>query len=128
MLAQAAVAYSRGDYEGVLRYYEPSEDVTMVIYAPGAPPGPDGKLLHFVTGIDSIRKFYLDAPMFKPGFNRPVMSFTDVRVQRLKPDLVNVVALIEMKGGDERVPRHAVTSMVLHKGTGQWRIVHDRTQ
>jgi hypothetical protein len=126
-LARAADAYSKGQREAVEANYYPSEDITMVIYAPGA-PGPDGEKHRVIRGISAIHQFYGEAPMFKPDFNRPKLSYESVSVSSLGPDLVNVVAIIGMDGGDPRVPRHAVSSMIMYRNQGRWQIVHDHTQ
>jgi len=128
MLTHTADAYARGDYERIMQHFHPSENTTLVIYAPGDGTDAHGGRHHVLRGIAAIRQFYADAPMFKEGFERPKLAYRDLVVSQLAPNLVNAIASITMEGGDSRVPRHAMASLVLYKDQGQWRVMHDHTQ
>src|SRR6266545_2110811 len=87
MLARAAKAYGDGDYEGFVTNYLPAEETTMVIYPAASGPPREGAAV-LLRGIDAIRRFYADAPMFKPEFDRPRLSYERVEVDQIAPDLV----------------------------------------
>jgi uncharacterized protein (TIGR02246 family) len=125
-LARAATAYGDGDYEAFVANYLPAEETTMVIYAPGEGPPREGTDL-VLRGVEAIRGFYADAPMFKPEFDRPRLSYERVEVDLIAPDVVKVVALMVLTGGDPRVPPAGVTSLVMRHADGRWLIVHDHT-
>lgn len=125
-LERTADAYNRGDREEVLAAYLPSDETTMVLYAAGPDAGAP-RTNHVLRGIDAVRRFYTEAPMFKPGFDRPRLTYELLHADALAPDLAYAVAAVEMQGGDERVPRHGMTSLILRRVDDRWRIVHDRT-
>jgi uncharacterized protein (TIGR02246 family) len=126
LLEQAAHAYNAGDYETFVAAYHRSGETTMITYSPGDGPVQDrGQLV--LRGDAEIRRMYAAAPMFKPGFDRPALSYELLHADLIAPDVAYVVAFAQVTGGDSRVPRQAVTSLVLRKANGTWQIIHDHT-
>ncbi|WP_062347641.1 YybH family protein [Herbidospora yilanensis] len=126
LLGEVARAYNDGDYDAYMAAYHPSEETTMVIYEPG-----EGSVLDRSTvvlrGTSRIAAFYADAPMFKPGFDRPVLTYEEVHTDLVAPDVVHTVAVATITGGDARVPATAVSSLILVRADGRWRVVHDHS-
>lgn len=125
-LDRIADAYRRGDFEAFIANYLAADDTTLVVQAPSPEPGqpPYNKVLR---GIDAIRAFYRDADIFKPDFAHPELSFDEVHVMDVAPNVANVVAICSIHSDDTRLPTGALVSLLLRNVDGRWRIIHDHT-
>jgi len=112
MMDASARAWTRGDLDGFMDSYEPGSGVTYV-----TPAG-------VVHGRDSIRARY--APRFARGAQQDSLSFENLEVDLLAPDLANVIAYYRLSRGDSTVA-HGPTSLVMRRRDGQWRIIHDHS-
>ena len=119
-------AYQRGDFAAFIANYLPAASTTLVVQAPNPDPdkGPYNKIL---IGIDAIREFYADADIFKPDFAHPRLSFDQVHVTDVAPDVVNLVAVCSIISDDVRLPDGALVSLLLRNVAGRWLIMHDHT-
>lgn len=119
-------AYRRGDFQAFIANYLPADTTTLVVQAPNPDPdkGPYNKIL---IGIDAIREFYADADIFKPDFAHPLLSFDEVHVTDVAPDVVNLVAICSITSGDIRLPSGALVSLLMRNVDGRWLIMHDHT-
>ncbi|MBV9790599.1 MAG: nuclear transport factor 2 family protein [Chloroflexi bacterium] len=119
-------AYLRGDFAAFIANYLPADTTTLVVQAPNPDPdkGPYNKVL---IGIDAIREFYADADIFKPDFAHPRLSFDEVHVTDVAPDVVNLVAICSITSDDVRLPDGALVSLLLRNVDGRWLIMHDHT-
>jgi ketosteroid isomerase-like protein len=119
-------AYKRGDFDAFIANYLPADTTTLVVQAPNPDPakGPYNKIL---LGIDAIRAFYADADIFKPDFAHPLLSFDEIHVMDVAPDVVNVVAICSIRSSDTRLPTSALVSLLMRHVDGRWLIIHDHT-
>ena len=112
MFARGAASWTRGDLDAFMSDYLPGEGTTYI--------GRDG-VLH---GPEAIRASY--APRFAPGAARDSLSFEQVEVDVLAPNVVNAIAYYVLSRGDSTVAR-GPTSLVLRRVNGRWMIVHDHS-
>lgn len=112
MMDVSARAWTRGDLNGFMDSYEPGSTITYV-----TPTG-------VVHGRDAIRARY--APRFAPGARQDSLSFENMEVDLLAPDLANVIAYYRLSRGDSTTAR-GPTSLVMRRRDGQWRIIHDHS-
>lgn len=112
MMTRSAAAWNRGDLDAFMSDYEPDNSTTYI--------GRTG-VLH---GRAAIRQVY--APRFAPGGVRDSLSFQNIEVDVLAPDVANVIAYYVLSRGDSTVAR-GPTSLVMRKSDGRWRIVHDHS-
>lgn len=110
MLARGADAWNRGDLDGFMSDYVP--DATFVTSR------------DVVRGVAAIRARY--APRFGPGGVRDSLSFQDLEVDVLGPDVANAIAYYVLMRGDS-VTARGPTSLVVRRVEGRWRIVHDHS-
>lgn len=108
----SARAWTRGDLDGFMDSYEPGDDVTFV-----TPTG-------VVHGRDAIRARY--APRFARGARPDSLSFENVEVDLMAPDVANVIAYYRLSRGDSTTA-HGPTTVVMRRRDGQWRIIHDHS-
>jgi ketosteroid isomerase-like protein len=66
------------------------------------------------------------APRFAPGGTRDSLSFRDLQVDVLAPNVVNAIARYVLMRGDS-VTGEGPTSLVMRRAGGRWRIVHDHS-
>ncbi|MCT9933567.1 nuclear transport factor 2 family protein [Planotetraspora sp. A-T 1434] len=125
-LHEVAEAYNTGDYEAYMAAYLPSEETTMVIYEPGDGPVQDRETV-VLRGTSRIARFYAEAPMFKPGFDRPTLTYEQLHTDVVGTGTLHTVALAGISGGDTRVPAQAVSSLILVRDGGLLRIAHDHS-
>ncbi|MFC4592050.1 nuclear transport factor 2 family protein [Sphaerisporangium corydalis] len=126
MLDEAATAYNDGDYEAFVAAYLPSPETTLIAYEPGEGPVADrGRLV--LRGSDAIRAHYAEAPMFDADFKRPTLSYDLLHADLVSPEMAHVVAFAQLSGGDDRVPKQAISSLILRREKTRWRITHDHT-
>ena len=117
MLDQSAAAWNRGDLDSFMQFYAPGEGTTFV--------GRRG----IVRGPAEIRAGY--AARFTPGAARGTLHFEQLEVDRLAPDVANVIAYYVLTqrtaaGTDSTVAR-GPTSLVVRKLGGAWKIIHDHS-
>jgi uncharacterized protein (TIGR02246 family) len=112
MMDASARAWTRGDLDGFMDSYEPGSAITYV-----TPAG-------VVHGRDAIRARY--APRFARGARQDSLSFENMEVDLLAPDLANVIAYYRLSRGDSTTAR-GPTSLVMRRRDGQWRIIHDHS-
>ena len=112
MMARSATNWNRGDLDAFVDDYEDSNATTFV--------GRTG-VLH---GRAAIRGVY--ASRFAPGGTRDSLSFRDLQVDVLAPNVVNAIATYVLMRGDS-VTAHGPTSLVMRRTDGRWRIVHDHS-
>jgi len=110
MLDHGALAWNSGDLDGFMSDYFP--EATFVT-AGGV-----------VRGVPAIRSRY--APRFGPGGVRDSLSFRDIEVDLLGPDVANAIAYYVLMRGDS-VTATGPTSLVVRREAGRWRIVHDHS-
>jgi len=112
MMDASARAWTKGDLDGFMDSYEPGSAITYVT--------PSG----VVHGRDAIRARY--APRFARGARQDSLSFENLEVDLLAPDLANVIAYYRLSRGDSTTAR-GPTSLVMRRRNGQWRIIHDHS-
>ena len=117
MMARSAVAWNRGDLDAFMEDYAPGDGTTYV--------GSRGIL----RGPAAIRAAY--APRFAAGVRRGTLRFEGLEVDVLAPGVVNAIATYVLTdrtaaGADTTIGR-GPTSLVMRKGDGRWRIVHDHS-
>lgn len=112
MMARSATAWNTGDLDAFVSYYEPGVTTTFV--------GRHG----VVRGRAAIREVY--APRFAPGGVRDSLSFENVDVDLLAPDVASVLAYYRLMRGDSTTAR-GPTSLVMRRTSGNWLIVHDHS-
>jgi len=112
MMQHSAARWNAGDLAGFMEDYMPGAGTTYI--------GRRG----VVRGPEAIRAGY--APRFAPGGVHDSLSFEDVEVDLLAPDLTNTIAYYVLMRGDSVVAR-GPTSLVMKKVGGRWRIVHDHS-
>lgn len=112
MMQQSARAWTRGDLDAFMDSYEASNSITFVT-ARGV-----------VHGRGAIRDRY--APRFVPGAMHDSLSFEDVEIDLLSPDVANVIAYYRLTRGDSTTAR-GPTTVVVRRRDGKWRIIHDHS-
>lgn len=112
MMDSSARAWNRGDLDGFITSYDQAPTTTFVTPT---------RVIH---GVQSIRALY--APHFAPGGVRDSLSFEQVEVDLLAPDVANVIAYYRLSRGDSTTAR-GPTSLVMRRRAGAWRIVHDHS-
>jgi uncharacterized protein (TIGR02246 family) len=112
MMQESARAWTRGDLEGFMASYEDSPATTYVT----------PKLV--VHGRDAIRDRY--APRFVPGARHDALTFENVEVDLLAPDIANVIGYYRLIRGDSTTA-YGPTSLVMRRRDGKWRIIHDHS-
>jgi hypothetical protein len=112
MLATSAKAWNRGDLDAFMADYYPGERTSYVT---------SRGLIHDPT---RIRERY--APRFAPGGVHDSLSFENVEVDPLAPDVVHVIAWYVLSRADSTVAR-GPTSLVMLRQDGRLRIVHDHS-
>lgn len=112
MMQESARAWTRGDLDGFMASYEDSPSTTYVT----------PKLV--VHGRDAIRDRY--APRFVPGARHDALTFENVEIDLLAPDVANVIAYYRLIRGDSTTA-YGPTSLVMRRRDGKWRIVHDHS-
>ena len=112
MMARSATNWNRGDLDAFVDDYEDANGTTFVAR---------NGVLH---GRAAIRGVY--APRFAPGGTRDSLSFRDLQVDVLAPNVVNAIATYVLMRGDS-VTAHGPTSLVMRRTGGRWRIVHDHS-
>jgi ketosteroid isomerase-like protein len=112
MMNASAARWNAGDLHGFMQDYMPGPGTTYI--------GRRG----VVRGPDAIEAGY--APRFLPGAMHDSLSFEDVEVDLLAPDLTNTIAWYVLMRGDSLVAR-GPTSLVMRRVNGRWRIVHDHS-
>jgi len=110
MLDHGARAWNRGDLDEFLSDYEP--DATFVTSR------------GVLRGVAEIRARY--APRFGSGGVRDSLSFRDIEVDLLGPDVANAIAFYVLMRGDS-VTSSGPTSLVVRRAGGRWRIAHDHS-
>lgn len=112
MLATSAKAWNRGNLDAFMSDYYPGERTSYVT---------SRGLIHDPA---RIRERY--APRFAPGGVHDSLSFENVEVDPLAPDVVHVIAWYVLSRGDSTVAR-GPTSLVMLRHDGRLRIVHDHS-
>ncbi len=126
-LDRATAAYNAGDYDAFVAVYSSDPEASMIVDAPALEPTEYGTV-HLVRGGEAIRALYAAAPLFQEGFARPTLSYAGVQVHLLATDLAWVAAVCVISGGDARVPRRALTTLVMRRVNGRWLVLHDHTR
>jgi ketosteroid isomerase-like protein len=112
MLVESAAEWNRGDLDGFMNDYMPSENTTFV--------GSRG----LIVGIDSIRARY--APLFEPGARRDSLRFEDMRVRRLAAvDALATARWILYRG--DTITASGPFTLVLRRTSAGWKIIHDHS-
>jgi uncharacterized protein (TIGR02246 family) len=116
MLRRAAVDWNRGDLDGFMSDYLPSDSTTYI----------GGRGL--VRGPSAIRASY--ARLFTGEMVRDSLSFVILDVDPVAPDVANLIAqyiLARRVGGRDSVTARGPTSLLVRRVDGRWRIVHDHS-
>jgi len=116
MLRRAAVDWNRGDLDGFMSDYLPSDSTTYV----------GGRGL--VRGPAAIRASY--ARLFTGEIQRDSLSFVVLDVDPVAPDAANLIAqyiLTRRAAGRDSVTARGPTSLLVRRVDGRWRIVHDHS-
>lgn len=113
MMDASAQAWNRGDLDAFVADYVPGEGTTFVGSA-GIQRGPE-----------KIKERYRTT-YFAPGKSRDSLSFKDVEVHPLAPDVAQVIAWYVLSRKDSTVAT-GPTSLVMLKQDGKWRIKHDHS-
>jgi len=112
MMQKSARDWTRGDLDAFMDSYEAGNTTTFVT--------PQG----VVHGRDAIRDRY--APRFVPGARHDALSFENIEVDLVAPDVANVIAFYRLTRGDSTTAR-GPTSLVMRRHDGRWRILHDHS-
>lgn len=110
MMDSSAMAWNRGDLEAFVADY--TDDATYI--------GSRG----LVRGRTAIGAAY--APRFQRGVQRDSLSFREIEVDLLAPNVANVIATYVLMRGDS-VTSRGPTSLVMRRFGGRWRIAHDHS-
>jgi ketosteroid isomerase-like protein len=112
MLIESTAEWNRGDLDGFMDDYLPSENTTFV--------GSRG----LIVGTDSIRARY--APLFGPDARRDSLRFEDIRVRRLAAvDALATARWILYRG--DTITASGPFTLVLRRTSAGWRIIHDHS-
>ena len=112
MMQTSARDWTRGNLDAFMESYETGNTPTFV--TPKA----------VIHGRDAIRDRY--APRFVPGAMHDALSFDNVEIDLLAPDVANVIAFYKLTRGDSTTGR-GPTSLVMRRRDGHWRIIHDHS-
>jgi uncharacterized protein (TIGR02246 family) len=112
MMQTSARDWTRGDLAAFMESYASGSATTFVT--------PNG----VVRGRNAIRDRY--APRFVPGAMHDALSFENIEIDLLAPDVANVIAYYRLTRGDSTTAR-GPTSLVMRRNDGRWRIVHDHS-
>jgi uncharacterized protein (TIGR02246 family) len=112
MLGKSAQAWNRGDLDTFVSDYAPEQRTTFIT-SHGV-----------IRGPDAIKAAY--EPRFVPGAQHDSLSFENVEVDVLAPNVINVIAYYRLMRGDTTTAR-GPTSLVMQKMDGRWRIIHDHS-
>jgi uncharacterized protein (TIGR02246 family) len=114
MMQASARAWTRGDLDGFMRYYAPDTTTTFV-----------GRN-RILRGRAEIRTTY--ASRFTPGGPpHDSLSFENVEIDVLAPDVANVLAYYRLSRGDSTVARGPTSVVVRRDPVEGWRIIHDHS-
>jgi len=113
MLQRSASDWNHGDLAGFMSDY--ARD-SLTSYVSGG---------HVQYGWQKLFERY-QATYFAPGKTRDSLSFEEVRVRSLAPDLAFCTARFTLVRG-EAVTASGPFTLVLQKRNGRWLIVHDHT-
>ena len=111
-MTASARAWTRGDLKAFMDSYENSNAITYV-----TPKS-------VVHGRDAIRDRY--APRFVPGAMHDALSFENVEIDLMAPDVANVIAFYRLTRGDSTTA-YGPTTVVMRRRDGHWRIIHDHS-
>ncbi|MGI8547725.1 MAG: YybH family protein [Gemmatimonadaceae bacterium] len=112
MMTHSAQSWNSGNLDAFVNDYEADTSTTYI--------GRRG----IVRGRAAIREVY--APRFAPGGVRDSLSFENVEVDLLAPNVANVIAYYRLTRGDSTTSR-GPTSLVMRRSDGRWRILHDHS-
>jgi ketosteroid isomerase-like protein len=113
MLQRSAADWNRGDLAGFMNDY--AKD-SLTSYRNGA---------HMQYGWQPLYDRY-EQTYFAPGKFRDSLSFDEVRVRALTPDLAYATARFKLSRGDSVVASGPFT-LVLQRQGDRWKILHDHT-
>jgi uncharacterized protein (TIGR02246 family) len=113
MLERSAAAWNRGDLATFMDDY--ARDSTLTYVSRGRAD----------TGWQALYDGY-QRNYFAPGTSRDSLTFTDVRVHALAPDLAYATARFRLLRGDS-VTASGPFTLVLERRDGRWLILHDHT-
>lgn len=114
MMQASARAWTRGDLDGFMRFYAPDSTTTFV-----------GRT-RILRGRAEIRSTY--ASRFTPGGPpHDSLSFENVEIDVLGPDVANVLAYYRLSRGDSTIARGPTTVVVRRDDAAGWRIIHDHS-
>jgi len=113
MLQRSAADWNRGDLDGFMSDY--ARD-SLTSYMAGA---------HVQYGWQPLYARY-QKNYFAPGKSRDSLSFDELRVRALTPDLAYATARFKLSRGDSVVASGPFT-LVLQKRGERWQILHDHT-
>lgn len=112
MMTRSAQSWNAGNLDAFMNDYE-ADTTTTFVTRNGV-----------IRGRTAIRAVY--APRFAPGGMRDSLSFENIQVDLLAPDIANVIAYYRLMRGDSTTSR-GPTSLVMRSRDGRWRIVHDHS-
>src|SRR5207245_6092137 len=113
MLRRSAADWNRGDLAGFMSDY--ARD-SLTSYVSGG---------HVQYGWQKLFDRY-QATYFAPGKTRDSLTFEEVRVRRLAPDLAFCTARFKLMRGDS-ITASGPFTLVLEKRGARWYILHDHT-
>ena len=113
MLQRSAADWNRGDLAGFMGDY--AKD-SLTSYRAGA---------HMQYGWQPLYDRY-QKNYFAPGKSRDSLSFDELRVRALTPDLAYATARFKLSRGDSVVASGPFT-LVLQRQGDRWKILHDHT-
>ena len=113
MLTRSAADWNRGDLAGFMSDY--ARDSTLS-YVSGR-----GVLYGWQTLYDRYQRVY-----FAPGAQRDSLTFENLRVRLLAPDVAFATARFRLTRGDAVVASGPFT-LILQRRQRRWQIVHDHT-
>ncbi|HVH68021.1 MAG TPA: nuclear transport factor 2 family protein [Gemmatimonadales bacterium] len=113
MLQRSATDWNRGDLAGFMGDYA-RDSLTSYVNAG-----------HVQYGWQRLYDRY-QTTYFAPGKHRDSLSFVEVRVRSLAPDLALCTARFELHRGDSLTASGPFT-LILQKRGARWQILHDHT-
>jgi ketosteroid isomerase-like protein len=112
-LDSGATQWNTGDFKSFLGGYLDSQRTTYATHT---------KYLH---GVAAIQKRY-EADYFAPGAKRDSLSFEDVEIDSLAPNLAYYMGFYRLRRGDSTTAR-GPTSLLMQRIRGRWLIIHDHS-
>jgi uncharacterized protein (TIGR02246 family) len=109
-LNRSAAAWNAGNLDAFLGIY--ANDATFALADT------------FLQGRMAIREYY--APLFEPDATRDSLSFEQLQVEVLSPDVALVRAIYQNTRRGQIVRRGAST-LAVRRELDSWRIIHDQT-